>query len=194
LTQASVTVLYNQEMSPLTFCYNLICISSALSLLGYQPPDDTGNASSEIAIKGIKEIPLPRRESGYREFESTALTNDKELAAFLKKVGTQQHWSHKEDFVSALKDAKIDFQKSSLLLIRNTAGSGSIKVSLEKPSLKGKDIVFRIAWDSPRVFTMDMAFYCFAVTVPKDMAANARIIAPKRPDVVLPLKAKLKGE
>jgi hypothetical protein len=34
---------------------------------------------------------------------------------------------------------------------------------------------------------MDMAYYCFAVAVPKGIAENVRIITPKRPEVVLPL-------
>jgi hypothetical protein len=105
--------------------------------------------SSENPIKGIAEIPIPRREHGYKHFDSIVLGSDKDLAAFLDGVATQQHWNDKAAFVIALKNANIDFQITSLLLIRNTAGSGSYRVSLEEPVISGKDIVFQIKWDSP---------------------------------------------
>jgi hypothetical protein len=78
--------------------------------------------------------------------------------------------------LTALSNATINFQAEVLLLIRATAGSGSIKISLLDPTIVDKDIVFRVVWQMPSSATNDMNYQCFAVTLPKTMATNARIV------------------
>ena len=150
-------------------------------------PSTIENVVEDRSVEGVREIPIPRREHGYKHFESAVIANDETLADFLKLVAAQPNWNNKEAFVNSLKSAKIDFSTSTLLLIRNTAGSGSIKVSLAPPVRKDDDILFQIAWDVPGTLTMDMAYYCFAVTIPRGTAKSVRILSPKRPEVVLPL-------
>jgi hypothetical protein len=146
------------------------------------------NVVEDRSVEGVREIPIPRREHGYKHFESAVIANDEALGDFLKLVAAQPNWNNKEAFVNSLKSAKIDFSTSALLLIRNTAGSGSIKVSLAPPVRKGDDILFHVTWDVPGILTMDMAYYCFAVTIPRGTAESVRILSPERPELVLPLR------
>ena len=102
------------------------------------------NLVEDRPVEGVREIPIPRREHGYKNFESAVIANDEALGDFLKLVAAQPNWNNKEAFVNSLKSAKIDFSSSALLLIRNTSGSGSIKVSLARQYEKATIFCFTL--------------------------------------------------
>jgi hypothetical protein len=151
-----------------------------------------GGGQNVSLTEKVRRIPIPQREHGYNNFGSRAITTKDELQSFLNDVTQQQHWNRKDDFLVALRKAKIDFQTEVLLLIRTTAGSGSIKISLADPTIADTDIVFRIVWSVPVAFTMDMNYQCFAVTVPRTAATNARIVTELVPMRGVPRSLELK--
>lgn len=152
----------------------------------------TGQPNVVVDEKQVKAelfvlIPIVEREHGYKYFESQVLASRKELKEFLDTVAKQKHWNRKTEFLSAMEQAEVDFEKSSIVLARSTAGSGSYKVGLIRPKVRDGELLFRFKWDKPPLLTADMAYYCYAVIVPKGIAKNIRVISPYRDDVVLPL-------
>jgi hypothetical protein len=131
----------------------------------------------------LKRISLPEKESGYRQFESTVVASEEEFGAFLDKTAKQKNWSHVDDFMAPLKNAKIDFQSNCLLLVRSTVGSGSIEVSLAEPHIVDDELVCQIEWKHPRGgYTQDVIFRCYALVVPKGIAKQVRVISPAKPE------------
>lgn len=118
-------------------------------------------------LAGVKRVPIPERESGYQFLRSQVVGSDGEFDALLKLVESQEYWSRKGEFLDALRREKPNFERASLVLIRDTLGSGSIKVALDGPYADGQDVVYRIKYDAPRWLTADMAYRCFAVVIPK---------------------------
>ncbi len=114
-------------------------------------------------------IPIPKREHGYNNFESTAIQTKLAWDEFEKKhLGEKATgWNKRKEVAMALADANIDFKKEALILLRHTEGSGSTSVTFEKPVLKGKRLVCTITRKVPEVGTADMAYYSFAVVVQK---------------------------
>ena len=143
------------------------------------PPPATTNTSKQPAESkalGVRQIPIPQRENGYSNFETRVLTSKGELESFLNEVTEKRGWNAKDEFLTNLRNAKIDFHSEVLLLIRTTVGSGSIKISLAEPTIVDGDIEFRVTWKMPGISTDDMNYQCFAVTVPKAAATSARIV------------------
>jgi hypothetical protein len=131
----------------------------------------------------LKRIPLPEKEAGYRQFESTVLASEEEFKAFFDKAAKQKNWSHVGDFIAPLKNGNIDFQSDCLLLVRSTVGSGSIKVSLVEPRIVDDELVCQIEWKRPRGgLTQDVIFRCYALIVPKGIAKQVRIVSPAKPE------------
>lgn len=98
------------------------------------------------------------------------------LKEFIEKVAQQPNWNGKDEFMSVMKAATINFKSDFLLLIRITAGSGSIKISLEEPTIYGDAVLFRVTWRLPGEGTKDMNYQCFAVVVPRTTASTVRVI------------------
>jgi len=121
-------------------------------------------------------IYIPMRENGYNTFDSFIIRSAAELEDFLQNVASQQHWNRKDEFLSAVEDADLDFDSDTLLLIRDTEGSGSVRVWMETPRLIETELVCQIRRTRPMALTMDMAYYCFAIVVPRDLAKTIRII------------------
>lgn len=118
-------------------------------------------------LAGVKRVPIPERESGYQFLRSQVVGSEGEFDALLKLVESQEYWSRKGEFLDALRREKPNFERASLVLITDTLGSGSIKVALDGPYADGQDVVYRIKYDVPRWLTADMAYWCFAVIIPK---------------------------
>jgi len=117
----------------------------------------------------VRQVPIPQQEHGYGNFETTVLHSQKQFDDFLKGVASQQGWNGRDKFEKAMAAAKIDFAKETLVLLRHTEGSGSIQVALVPPAVKGKKLTVEIKRKEPEVGTADMAYYCFALVVPKNV-------------------------
>jgi hypothetical protein len=124
----------------------------------------------EKSTQSFRVIPIPTREHGYGSFESIVFRSQKDLDSFLTGPSTQGGWNNRKGFEDALLNAKVDFSKEALVLLRHTEGSGSVKVTFETPILQGRNLICEIKGTPiPPGYmgTADMAYYCFAVAVSK---------------------------
>jgi hypothetical protein len=116
--------------------------------------------------QAFRVIPIPNRESGYSNFESVALNTKAEFESFLAGTSKQPGWNSRPAFVDALQNAKIDFTREALVLLRHSESSGSVRVTFETPTLGDRKLVCQIRGKAlTGGGTMDMAYYCFAVVV-----------------------------
>ena len=169
----------------------LSCFLFAVFSLTCPLPDST---------QSFRTIPIPKRENGYSNFASVAFVSKAALDSFLADTSTQIGWNNRQEFGDALLNAKIDFSKEALVLLRHTEGSGSVQVTFETPILKDRHLLCEIRGRPiPPGYggTTDMAYYCFAVAVSKAQVSqvelqaveggfSARRLAP----IVLPLSEK----
>lgn len=135
----------------------------------------TENAKPAEQEVHLRQLEILRHEHGYKTFDTCMLTSEAELGSFIAELSRQEGWNNRVAFVSVLRTAKIDFTKSSLLLMRHTEGSGSVGIWLEPAVIRGDELVVRIGKDEPSMGTMNMAYYCFALAIPRDIAQRVRI-------------------
>ena len=124
----------------------------------------------------------------------------KDLDSFLTEQSRQIGWNHRQGFEDALLNAKVDFSKEALVLLRHTEGSGSVKVTFETPILKDRNLICEIQGKPiPPGYggTGDMAYYCFAVAVSKAHVSQVELRAieggfkaRRLPPIVLPITEK----
>src|SRR5258705_7506719 len=118
------------------------------------------------SAQSFKIIPIPTRENGYNNFASIVFMSKKDLDSFLTDTSTQLGWNNRQEFEDALLNAKLDFSKEALVLLRHTEGSGSVQVTFETPILQGTNLLCEIRGKPLQGGgTDDMAYYCFAVAV-----------------------------
>lgn len=135
---------------------------------------------TDQSAQSFRIIPIPTREHGYRNFASIVFMSQKDLDSFLKDTSTQIGWNHRQKFEDALLNAKLDFSKEALVLLRHTEGSGSVKVVFETPILQGRNLLCEIRGRPiPPGYggTGDMAYYCFAVAVSKAQVSQVELQA-----------------
>lgn len=125
--------------------------------------------------KGFRLIGVPAREHGYNNFDSRVINSQKQLEEFLMQIEKQPGWNERAAFVKAMRSGKIEFAKESLLLVRQTEGSGSNRVTFAKPEWREDTLVCKINREVPRVGTADLAYYCFAVAVHRSKAKQAEV-------------------
>lgn len=136
--------------------------------------------SNDESAQSFRIIPIPSRENGYSNFESIAFMSKTELDAFLANTSTQIGWNHRKAFEDVLLNAKVDFSKEALVLLRHTEGSGSVKVTFETPILQGRNLLCEIrgrAFSPGYGGTTDMAYYCFALAVSKAHVSQVELQA-----------------
>ena len=141
----------------------------------------------------FKIVPIPKEEHGYSNFETMVIKSQKELDTFLQKGSTGQGmgWNNRADFEKALAQAKLDFDRESLVLLRHTEGSGSVQVNFRQPRVKDKTLICQIDRKEPEMGTADMAYYCFALAVVKaDLAAVEMQVSGRKPIVLSIAKGK----
>jgi len=112
-------------------------------------------------------VDIPRSENGYHNFQSQVLDSQEQFDAFVYLVGMQGGWNDRARFLKTLRDAKTDFAKESLVLVRHTEGSDSVRVSLDGLALWNVTLTCVIRREIPVMLTDMLACYCFAVAVEK---------------------------
>jgi hypothetical protein len=150
----------------------LWCLLVATS---FPPGQSTNNGTQSFRI-----IPIQKRENGYSNFASIAFMSKDDLDSFLKKTSTQIGWNNRQEFEDALRNAKLDFTKEALVLLRHTEGSGSVQVTFETPILQARRLLCEILGKPiPPGYagTADMAYYCFAVAVSKSAVSQVELQA-----------------
>jgi hypothetical protein len=125
----------------------------------------------------FRTINIFKRELGYSNFDSMAITSSEDFNAFLEEVSQHGSWNTRQEFVDALRNAKIDFNQEALVLLRQDEGSGSVRVSFETPVLKDKTLVCEIRGEFEGMGTADMAYYCFALVVSKSLVDKVQLNA-----------------
>lgn len=126
-------------------------------------------------VVDLRQLEIPRREHGYSNFDTCLLESEPDFDAFLATLNDQAGWNRRDDVVAALTAAEIDFTKASLLLVRQTEGSGSVRVWLEPAVVRDEELVLSVGREFPYSGTSDMAYYCFALVVPNGIAERVRI-------------------
>jgi hypothetical protein len=132
----------------------------------------------------FRKIDIPPREHGYSSFDSQVIDNQATYEAFVATVRQQDSWNDKAAFLQALTDAKLNFDREALVLLRHTEGSGSIQVKLEKLTAKAKRLSCSIARQVPEIRTADMAYYCFALVVDKSGITEVELKVGDRRNVL----------
>lgn len=153
--------------------------------------------SIDESAQSFRIIPIPTREHGYNNFMSIVFMSKTDLDSFLTDTSNQSGWNNRQEFVAALLNAKLDFSKEALVLLRHTEGSGSVKVTFETPVLQGRNLLCKILGRPiPPGYggTADMAYYCFAVAVSKAQVSQVELQAIEGgfsarhlPPIVLPV-------
>jgi hypothetical protein len=146
------------------------------------------------STQAFRVVPIPKRDN-YCNFASTVFMSKKELESFL--TDPQIGWNNRQEFEDALVNAKLDFSKEALVLLRHTEPSGSVQVTFETPSLQGRILQCEIRGKPiPPGFmgTADIACYCFAVAVSKSQVSQVELqaiqggfSARRLPPIVLPI-------
>src|SRR5829696_7681946 len=96
------------------------------------------------SAQAFRIIPIPTKENGYSNFASIVFMSKQELDSFLTDTATQGGWNHRQAFEDALRNAKLDFSKEALVLLRHTEGSGSVKVTFETAGLRDRNLICEI--------------------------------------------------
>ena len=118
------------------------------------------------STQSFRIIPIPKRETGYSNFESVAIMSKNDMDSFLRDTSKQIGWCNRQEFEGALRNAKLDFSEEALVLLRHTEGRGSVQVTFETPILQDRKLLCEIRGRPIRGSgTGDMAYYCFAVVV-----------------------------
>jgi hypothetical protein len=132
---------------------------------------------SAVAADGkpFRLIGIPGREHGYGNLKAQVIGSQKELDALMKAVETQQGWNNREAFLKGLQAGKVNFATEVLVLIRQTEGSGSNRVSLVAPEQKGDKLVCTIQRMVPDIGTDDIADYCFALAVNRETIKTVEV-------------------
>lgn len=125
--------------------------------------------------KGYFVINLPDREVGYGNFKSQVIDSQTKFDDFVRQVEEQKSWNNRAGFLKALRNAKVDFKHEILVLIRQTEGSVSTRVSLAAPELKDDKLVCVVQREDPRMGVTLLAEYCFAVAIDRGKAKEVEV-------------------
>lgn len=170
----------------------ILCVSLMLAA-AFHPGQSTNTTTQSFRI-----IPIHKRENGYSNFASSAFMSKDDLDSFLKNTDAQIGWNNRQEFADVLRNAKVDFTKEALVLLRHNESSGSVQVTFESPILQDGKLICRIRGKPfPPGYggTADMAYYCFAVAVSKTAVSEVELqgveggFSERRlPSIVLPIK------
>ena len=155
----------------------LWCLSLAIL---FHPGKLTDGKLIDESAQSFRVIPIPTRENGYSNFESIAFMSRAAMDSFLTDTSAQLGWNNRQLFEDALLNARVDFSKEALVLLRHTEGSGSVQVTFGTPALQDRNLVCEIQGRPiPPGYggTADMAYYCFAVVVSKAQVSQVELQA-----------------
>ncbi|MEM7395517.1 MAG: hypothetical protein AAF492_24565, partial [Verrucomicrobiota bacterium] len=152
--------------------------TKSLVLFGLLASLAVGTVVAKNENDSVQMIPIPKRDSGYMNFESTIIKTQEDLDAFLKRKNDD--WEVRAAFDKAIARAKLNFDEQALVLLRHTEDSGSNKVTFHKPQIVEKQLACKITRKVPGLGTDDGAYYCFALAVSKEAITEVALDAPGR--------------
>lgn len=125
-----------------------------------------------VPITGVSRIDIPHRDGFYGKFNSVVLESQEE---FDKLVGRDKR-NGLDAFAEAIEEAKVDFTKESLVLVRHTKGSGSVQVRFRLSEAQDGTLEVKIFEHTPSPFmTADMAYYCYAFKVERGEKRRVKV-------------------
>lgn len=131
---------------------------------------------------GVRSVGIPSRDYWYKSFDTRVVGSRKELDGLFEETGRSDNWKPRpsdfEEFRRAVADAKVDFDTEVLWLVRHTEGSGSVRVRFRLTEQPGEVLRATVDRTVPAACTWDMAYYCFAVVVPRDRAKKVEVGRP----------------
>lgn len=137
--------------------------------------------SIDDSAQSFRIIPIPARDYVYGYFKSTVIMSQKDLDSFLAATTSRRAPLNKSrGFEAALINAKFDFSKEALVLLRHTENSGSVKVEFETPVLRDRTLHCEINGIPIRPGyggTGDIAELCYAVAVSKAHVSKVELQA-----------------
>jgi hypothetical protein len=146
-----------------------------------------GNGKDEQIFRFV---PIPRQEHGYSNFDSLVIRSAQELDEFFsrKSVAEGIRWNTRDKFEEAIGKSRLDFAKESLVLLRHTEESGSVKVSFGVQLVKSSVLHCSIhRKEPPGIGTTDMAYYCFGLAVVKQKIKRIHVCVAGRDSFELDL-------
>jgi len=158
----------------------------------YAFPFATIAEDSANGPKSFRLILILKRENGYRRMDLVVIRTKTEFDSFLAGVRKQRGWNNREWFESAIINAKVDFGKEALVLLRHTKGSGSVQVTFNNPIFRtrARKLMCRITRMKPKYGTWDMAYYCFALAVLNSAVSKVVLKVTDQKSLVLPIREK----
>lgn len=163
---------------------SLCCVTLAMLLHPILLKNQSGSS--------FRTINIHQTENGYHYFDSLAITSTQDFNAFLEEISQQLYWGHRQEFVDALLNAKIDFNQEALVLLRHTEGSGGARVTFETPVLQDRTLLCEIRGELRGVGPAVVAYHCFALAVSKSLVNKVQLNAVgsfdqrPRPTILLP--------
>jgi len=152
--------------------YLFLLAASTLLFGGFPSPlpgYSRGPAASQRTLEDanpVRVLAVPRDEHGYGGFGSLVIDSRTQFDSFKKTVAGQAGWNDRAKFLHVLDQAGIDFDRESLVLIRQGDGSSSLSVNLPAPRMLGDALTCTVCvTGSPR--NRDVVYRCFAVAVDK---------------------------
>lgn len=133
------------------------------------------SAFGQTNDKAVTVVNILPREHGYSNFKSMVVSSKSEFGKFMQSVQEQEHWNRKPEFLKAMESATFDFSKEILVLLRHEEGSGSNQVTFLPPMIKDGKVICKIARKVPPIGTDDLAYYCFAIRIPRKAANSVEL-------------------
>lgn len=118
------------------------------------------------AVNPVRVLAVPVVEHGYHNFASQVIDSRVQFEAFKQAVEGESGWNNRATFLQVLDQAALDFDRESLVLIRQLDGPGGMGVSFAAPWLWG-DTLYCCVRVTRNCTNRDHAARCFAVAVDK---------------------------
>jgi hypothetical protein len=134
-------------------------------LPGYPPAAAAWQRAADEADP-VRVLAVPRDENGYGGFGSLVIDSRAQFDSFKKTVEGQAGWNDRASFLRVLDQARIDFEREALVLIRQGDGSSSLSVSLAAPRVRGDTLTCTVRITGSHS-NRDVKYRCFAVAVDK---------------------------
>ena len=125
--------------------------------------------SQNESQSAFRVIDAPQGDIGVTYFGSMAITTSEDFNAFLAEIAQQEVWGNRQAFVDALVNAKIDFDKEALVLLRYDQSGGG-RFPFEQPVLKDKALLVEIRVEQPFGAGLGIfSSYCYTLAVSKSL-------------------------
>jgi hypothetical protein len=122
----------------------------------------------------VRVLAVPLNENGYGGFGPVVIDSRERFDSFRKTVEGQAGWNDRAGFLRALDQARIDFEREALVLIRQGDGSGTLSVNLAAPRVRGDVLTCTVRVGGSHS-SRDVKYRCFALAVDKRRISRVEV-------------------